>query len=1084
MIILDLYKSRVRHHFRRLPNGKIVAVKEYFNKKQAAKKEPKKFRHKVVHADEESTTYVNHEGEMKTYPHRSHMELTQDDIHGKLNSAMHIDEGLAFKVWANEQGITDMNKFLDDMVSDEKKRSQETGEDPEFTNRTTAMKYLSKNTLKEVLKDLHGTYGEVTTYARAGTQSEGGRGRLAEYFHDMADAEHANDEDRAIGKMVSQHADTAIKAAEEEIASIKQAQKAKPEDCPKIDSISPDLKFFGHQAHTLAYTDKLKKAIMDVDMGGGKGLLLPADALNFMSKGLVKKPIIVVPGATLEQNAKKILEYTNGEVNVFNISNSRIKEHYEGDMDRLLEDIHNAPPNTIFMASYDVFPYQDKSKKAQQSDDIEMAMDFPRAKALGAAGFDYIACDESHNIKNTQSQRFKAMQYMTHLPYKRCASGTFLSNNPKDVLGQLMFLHPHMAMREAEFLRMYGMEETGGVGGGIKWDKDKLKQLREDLKNMGMISLRRSAWMHLLPKRNEIPRIVKMTPSHEKIHEAILNEVIDDIEEEMKKNPRIKKFFDDDNDFDDDEMPPQVLGPLNLLQSVTDHPDELAKMIEEKLEAVHTKRKELRKKGITGQEAVEAMEEEDPEVALMREQLARMKPEVKKAVLSLKGIVSPKAVDCYKAMDEHFANKKNGKFMVFVQRKASARHIMDNMPEKHKKNAMYFDASQMHKLPEFTQDPNGPKILVAVDASIKEGMNMQIANGQYRYDHHYVPGNQEQGYARIWRFGQDKDANIHLGIVDNGIDVTKYARLISKLHTNMMVISDMEDDDTFLAYKLNLDNIRNNRHASVLDDYFDMNKKILDFQKGENKDLQKLYGNKTYQRSSGKQIGGKKAQPKHGMGTYQSDEKFETESGDVKVTPKEMDSLLGHLRDQHYKAGRPDVIYDDEFTFDFLNHAFKLLLRHKARGGGEKLDPFTMEKYNSDLGGELSDREQKTLEGAINAHLSGKKHTPHTKHDTKPAVDAYLNTFNMKLPASAKKEVHDDAVELSKWMESKKIKPEFDKNGNATPSFAAKLKPFFKGEMPSAKGLKLVASIAGKINEVKGGFAPLKEYFEDWVEEE
>jgi molybdopterin converting factor small subunit len=64
-------------------------------------------------------------------------------------------------------------------IPEEKKKAKETERQPEFVNREGAMKHLMKHDLKEVFKDLEDTYGEITTYARAATHSEGGRGPSA-----------------------------------------------------------------------------------------------------------------------------------------------------------------------------------------------------------------------------------------------------------------------------------------------------------------------------------------------------------------------------------------------------------------------------------------------------------------------------------------------------------------------------------------------------------------------------------------------------------------------------------------------------------------------------------------------------------------------------------------------------------------------------------------------------------------------------------------------------------------------------------------------------------------------------------------
>ncbi len=1044
-IVPDLLKAKVKGHYRHLPNGRTVWIEQHTDKRKDAKKDPKKFRHRVVHSDDKSTTYSNAKGEQKTYPHQPHQELSQDDIHATLNSPFHIDEKLALDMFKRRNGIEDMEPFLDELIADEKEKAKNIGEEPEFKDREGAMKYVMRNQVRGILKELQKGRGSITTYAQASQDIV-----LADHLEHTIDDPAASDHDRAMAHMAVEHGESAIKALEEEMANVKKAQKLGPKDAPKIDGIAPDVTAFGHQAETLAKLNVLQRAIIDVDMGGGKGFILPADALNLMSQGKVKKPLIVVPGATLEQNAAKIIEYTKGGANVFLIDNNTIKDMYDGDEEKMLEDIRNAPANTLFMASYGVFSYKEKDSKDEDGDGLE------RARKVGSAGWDYVAADESHNFKNTDSLRFKGMQYLSKAKYKRVASGTFLSNNPSDVLGQMLFLYPQMGMSKADFEDKYGRRETSK---GVKWDAAKLKNLREDLTDLGMISLRRSAWIHALPERNENLSVVEMDADHRRIHDAVLDDVLDSLEAEMKANPKLKKLFEGDEDLDNmnEELPPSATGALELIGSITDFPDEIARVIEQRTEAVKAGRKGSRhrnvheqmtklqsRKSMTDKQKKEHqalskewnsfsederrfaqmnLDDEDEESPLYAEyntlktQLKRLKPATRRAVQALRGKVSPKALDVYQKAAEHLKSKKNGKMIVFVQRKLSAQHIVNNMPAELKKHAMYFDASLMGDLPNFTQDPNGPKILVAVDASVKEGMNMQIANGMYRYDHHYSPGNQEQSYARIWRFGQDKPANIHLGVVNGGIDVPKYARLISKLHTNQMVVSDMQDDDTFEAYKLSLDNIRNNRESHILGDYLTMNKKIIDFQKEENKPLRKKYGEGAWKVSSGKKIGGAKAKQMHGMGPYMHD--FDVSK--MKVPhDDDMEKIVGHYRDTLRGGGKGHLVYDAEFQDAWLPEVVKLVARHNARGGGKKMDPFTMEQYHKEFeetnGRKLSDREEQLLTKTVNNYLSGKKHSPHKSGDPSDAIQIMRENFKIKGNKSTDKVAAEDVKALVKHL--------------------------------------------------------------------
>jgi len=1072
---VDLVKGRVKGHYRHLPNGHIVYIKEHFDKRRK-KAEMPGHEHRVVHADEKSTSVVGHDSKVRTYKHEPYMELDQDAIHGHLNSAMPIDDNLAFKMWKHKHKIGDYDKFLTDHIEDEKQR-----EKPRFTNKKDAHNFFltSKKRkdgsgiqgIRQHGAELRDKYGDVTTYAHAYTHPE--HSDFREYVeHSADDEEFTNDHDRSMAQMIREHAQGAKEAAEAELEQIEKAKKLRPEDCPKIDGLSTKTELFGHQAETLAKLNVLQRAIVDVDMGGGKGLILPADAMNLMGQGKVKRPLVVVPGATLEQNASKIHEYTDGSVNVFLISNSAINEHYAGDVEKMVEDIRNAPPNTIFMASYDVFAYQDRSSDEDEVREPE----FNRARVLGAAGFDYVALDEAHNIKNTQTTRFKAMKFLSRAKYKRAASGTFLSNNPLDVRGQLAFLYPQASVKEEDFKKKYGYMESPE---GVQWTG--LKQLREDMLNLGMISLRRSAWIDKLPERKEELAVAKMEGAHKAIYNAVLTDVVEQLEEEMQKNPRLKKFLlDDDGLGEADDLPPQALAKLGLLSGVVDYPHEMAQMMEEKLEQI----KSAQKSG-----------EVDEETVALIEQLQKMKSETRRQIRALSGIVSPKAKDVYKKLEDHFKDKKNGKYIVFVQRKAAAKHIMDNMPDKFKKMAVYYDASQRQALKDFQgEDPNSPQILVAVDASIKEGVNLQMANGMYRYDHHWSPGNQEQSYARIWRFGQNKPTKFHLGLADGSIDVPKYCRLMTKLHQNMQVVSDFEDYSP-PAFKMNLATIAGKNDASIVPEFAKLNQSIIEHQREENKDLAKRFGKGTFKKSSGNKLGGKKHELRHGMGSYHSD----IQAGKVKaLTDKEFERLLSHFHNQHGKLGAKHMILDPSVVGTYFEDAANLLMRHKHKGGGDKLDDFTIKQYLSEWekenGDKMTPAEVKLITGAVNDHLSGKKAKPFRQH-AEEHLDSIVEKMTKKMGFRKDKEAHKVAVQdvkdMVKYLDGLKDQDkalihvgedddEFGKVENAG-SLDAFWKQYKKqhGEEPSNKYKKMLMGAAAVYRELGGGWKPIKYQFED-----
>lgn len=1071
LVFFNLKKAKVKAHYRRLPNGHIVHIDEYINKVQAAKKDPKKYKNKVVHADENSTTTMNSDGELKTHPFKKYHEMHEESIKGHLNSSLPITQALATKIFKKklaDKGIN-LDELLKTLVSDQIKQ-----DNPKFKDDTGAMDWLKNTSFKSgskkkklgedvkiigelgSIKDIH--EGLVEAHGNSSTPSQAYLKESNTDYKDLIDSLAESDIDHLRGeaKLIQEHSLMASKDLEKQKILVENSKNLTAKDCPKIVGLSATTKLFGHQAETLAKLNILEKAIIDVDMGGGKGLILPADALNLMAQGKVKRPLIVVPGATLEQNASKIHDYTDKGVNVFLISNKTIKEKYNGDIDQMVDDIHNAPENTIFMATYDVFSY-----RSVDPDDPEE--EFPRIKRLSNAQFDMVSLDESHLIKNSDSARFKSLKYLSSAKYKRAASGTFLSNNPLDVIGQTKFLFPHLNWDLKNFKENYGYldkkgEDDDSGESGTNWTN--LKQLRSDLKNLGMISLRRSAWIDKLPEREEKVSVSSLTPEHQAVYDLVLEDVSTQIEEMFRSNPKFKKFVEEDGLGDIENMPPDALAKLQIVSSVVDHPHELAVRMQEK----STEVKKLMSEAKT--------EEDSEEVKSQLMSLLKLNSKTRAAIRGLKGMVSPKALDCYKKIEEHFKDPKNGKYIVFCQRKDSASHIIENMPEHLKKHAVYFDASQKHVLKEFTREDGGPKILVGVDQSIKEGVNLQMANGMYRYDTHYSPGSQEQSYARIWRFGQKRPAKISVGVADNTFDVPKYARLQSKLYQNMQVTSEFKDD-TPTTFKMNLRTIKNNNKASILPAYEDLGKNIIDFQREENKTLSKNYGKGMYDVNSKEKL---KGELRHGLGAYHDD----TDERKVqKLDPKTEDSLLGHYREnlaEHSKL-KDEAIYDPEIHDSYLMDSYRLAMRQKARDPNAKtIDPVLEKQFRSEFkeanGSDLNDKEWKILSGSVNGALSGKAHKAHASHSVDIPLKIMMGKLGIKSSKESFKLAGDEVHKLIKHLG----KNELTHLGNGkieNPEVAneaiAKLEKEM-GEKVSPKYKKLILGTAGMLSEVHGGW--------------
>jgi SNF2 family DNA or RNA helicase len=1061
----NLIKARtVKGHYRQLSNGRIVYIDQHFDKRSQAKQKPKNFTHKVVHADEHSTTTVNAEGRQIVHKHNPSKQMSDEDIYNHLNSVLNVDHSLAFKVWMEKHHIDDYDEYLKYLLASEKRALN-----PRFETLKDAEKWLDKNQISKVHKELKSKHGDTTTYTEAFLHSKDDTLR-----NHLMGTDESSDYDQARSQMLQDHAEDARVFAGKFKKEVEKANKLKAEDCPVIQGLSPHIQFFGHQAEALAKLSVLSKAVVDVDMGGGKGLLLPADAMNLMAKGEVKRPLIIVPTNTLDQNAKLTVEnYTEGRVNVFKMDNRTLKKEFGGDIEAMMEAVEQAPPNTIFMAGYDFVSANHGADKNDPS------THYPNAQALNGASFDYVACDESHRIKTTQTARFKAVQYLSKAKYKRVASGTFISNNPIDAIGQLKFLHPNIKWDDEKFKEEYGYEESDQ---GKSWSRDGTKKLREDLQNLGLISIRRSAWINKLPKRDEQLSIVKP----DKLMEGVYETALDDVISQLLDDKRLDSGADLLGEGDDEEITPQFMAKFNALQAISDYPDKIAELIETALDVVGGERKAKKATQLTDEEKADLASEEVEAI----EMLQKFSKATRAALRTLKKKVSPKALDVYKKMEEHFKDPKNGKFIIFCQRKLSAQHILDHMPEHLKQKALYYDANKKAELKEWATDPKGPQILVAVDASITEGVNLQIANGMYRYDHHYSPGTQEQSYARIWRPGQEKPVKIHLGIVDQTMDVTKVARMISKLHTNMMVTSDMDDDETFTAHKLNIDNIRNHRNAILLPQYMDMGKKILDFQKDEGKEYDKRYkGEKDgkYPRGNDAPLGGAQAKEMHGMPGYQEYAGGVVGSGFIDDDSK--DQLLGHFRDYIRKnmKGKQHLVYDREIENSVFPHIVALAERHNASPSKKQevqkqlLNAYANE-YKKTTGEDLSENVKKAAHHAVSAWATGKKAPPHTSDaDHEGAITAMDEHLSMDMSPKEKKVAGQTLKELLGALGSKKLK-HVGQGMVENPEIA---EAFWK-KRAKAKGYDLPDDVkdtlmgaAALIHENQGGYKAVKHYVED-----
>ena len=523
----------------------------------------------------------------------------------------------------------------------------------------------------------------------------------------------------AIVKKAAEHDKIKIEVEEQE----NYINTLTPKDCPKVPHIKPEIMFYPHQAQTLAVTSRSEVSTLDVDTGGGKLLLLLSDVLTWLDSGKVKKPLIIMPTALIAQQKREMESFTDGTVNIVVISTDSVNEEGQAEIGAIVDE---APPNTIFVSSYDwiadkyeeiIVGYKKKSQKPI------IHKIFTRAQWFKSLGIDYVALDESHHIKNPDSNTSQAIQQMAFAKVRRLATGTLVPNNPGDLPAQMSFLDPLIFGDADKFLEDYS-NKVDGYGKVREWRKGAQKEIREKIQKRGGVSMRESAWLDRLPPISYTVHPVKMSKTQIAVYQKILEEVIGDI-----------------------------LSCPDCHVRVDDR-------------GVCPKCNKLSKTAIAWLKYEDSDEYDEKESHAIIEKFGRLdiftvNPKHDKFVtlLSPEEQISPKIAKIDELLDAHFADPSNGKAIIFDRYHASNEAILDNI--KRKNEAVYYSGKHKKNLLRFLSDPN-IRILVAVDRSLEEGANLQVANIIIRADLPWTPGSLHQSIHRAYRLKQDKPVSVHI----------------------------------------------------------------------------------------------------------------------------------------------------------------------------------------------------------------------------------------------------------------------------------------------------------------------------------
>lgn len=515
-----------------------------------------------------------------------------------------------------------------------------------------------------------------------------------------------------------------------------------------IPFVSGNVELFPHQVKAWNYLKNAPEdVVLDVAAGGGKTLLALLDIAFHIGKGM-RWPLVICPENLIKNYVNDALWLFGGKMNMVVINGTTFNSPEWGE-EKLLELVLNAPVNTIFLTDYNFIIPRAKSNRVQEvmygTELVKVCLNTEFLKKIAWGG---IWSDESHLTKNAYgSTNQELMRLMATIPVKRQLSGTYISDNLTDVVGQFGLINPQTFGDMESFLDEYFEEgrKAAPTPGAQRRIRNAMAQ------NANVITIRRKEWAALLPRRSDSFWPVEMSDAQKKVYHKILDIQREDLEQAMRDDPTFAAQFERVNG----ENPEGEGG------------DDDADVLDSKL-AFYLQRLE---RFITAPGS-------DPYVM------------ENPGVLTGSDLLSPKLGKLVEVLRDHKAKKIPGKVLVWTQYVESAAALFRGLPDEIRaRSVLYTAANAEAAMSEFASNPN-KDFMFGCEKSMNTGHNLQFCSRIIRMETVWNWGTLEQGEARINRPSKNdprRHENGGQGIYydwifcNKSMDVTKNSRMISKL---------------------------------------------------------------------------------------------------------------------------------------------------------------------------------------------------------------------------------------------------------------------------------------------------------------
>jgi hypothetical protein len=605
--------------------------------------------------------------------------------------------------------------------------------------------------------------------------------------------------------------ETIFAEADEQVESIRPDESFSSEDIkvPGMVTDSPRA-VFPHQASVQSYLRKKVPpsfAILALDPGGGKtgqGVIdMTCMVKDMLEAGTVVKPLVICPNGLINQWCEDMKYFVGENWNPFPLSADVMKRWGEK---RLLEVATAAPPNTIFIASMTFIQGRNK-RVCIGNAQVNFSANLEFIRRLGC---NYIAIDESHNLKSFNSARHRATKILTTstmVKWLRILTGTIMPDRAKDIEGQIALKTPHV-FRAGEIANIRSDAEASGsdvkIGDRVVATYTPLngKRAVDKLSHYtAFIVKKRKEWAFMLPAPIETFHAIALVDKdgndgtsleeieQQKLHEQLYKLVLDKTLEDLKPLLAQKKKAEDaaDHDYDEEgegehgsQEENEGGGGVGLIDNDADFAGEKIK------QALWEKNLARFERLIIAPQYDEAYEEVFGKGAVFKSRKAKYianlvhlhfnTPAWRRGQQYTEYDLVSVGKDLYVAKKyhssaEHMAlprdqlntspeenpdywkKEPRGKLIIITRYNHSASAIFDALPENYKQKAVKFTGDEPDKVKSFNdfKTDDRVQILIANEQGMSEGHNLQMASRIIRAESPWGPGALNQTNARIFR---------------------------------------------------------------------------------------------------------------------------------------------------------------------------------------------------------------------------------------------------------------------------------------------------------------------------------------------